>query len=114
QSLLSKSYHGYHLVEYDMDDTSPQQNGASDPTVGVRNLTNFAQQTSCPNPIAVIGPYNSSMAASEIPIAAKNHILLLSPTNSAPCLTLRYYGTPTCAYDQIHPQGFPKTYARLP
>jgi ABC-type branched-subunit amino acid transport system substrate-binding protein/CHAT domain-containing protein len=110
-SLFTATYHGYHLTEFDMDDSS--NGGDPDPVQGAKNLTNLPQETSCPNPIAIVGPYNSSVAQSEIPVAAKSHLLLLSPSNTAPCLTQASYSIPTCSYEQIHPQGFPNTYARV-
>lgn len=111
-AMFSATYHGYHLTEFVMDDSS--NGGDPDPVQGEKNLTDLPHAASCPNPIAVIGPYNSSVAQKEIPVAAKNHILLLSPSNTAPCLTKPDLSVPDCSYDQIHPQGFPNTYARLP
>jgi ABC-type branched-subunit amino acid transport system substrate-binding protein len=114
QSPLSTTYHGYDLKELYMDDTSLQA-GGPDPKTGVKNLQNLFQQTACPNPIAIIGPYDSPTAVAEIPLAAQNHILLLSPSNTAACLTQQKFSDPsTCNYASIHPQGLSKTYARLP
>jgi branched-chain amino acid transport system substrate-binding protein len=115
QSPLSKTYHGYDLKKFYMDNSSQQQGGGPDPATGVKNIQNLFQQTSCSNPIAIIGPYDSSVAAAEIPLAAQNHILLLSPANAASCLTQKNFSEPhSCNYDSIHPQGFSNTYARLP
>jgi ABC-type branched-subunit amino acid transport system substrate-binding protein len=94
-----------------MDDT---KEGNPDPTQGAKNLTDLPHANSCPNPIAIVGPYNSGVAQSEISIAAKNHLLLLSPSNTAPCLTRPDYSTSDCSFEQIHPKGFSNTYACLP
>jgi ABC-type branched-subunit amino acid transport system substrate-binding protein/CHAT domain-containing protein len=113
KSPLSTKYHGYSLKSYYKDDSGP--NGGPDPATGVKNLQDVLHQpTSCPNPIAVIGPYDSPTAVSEIPLAARNHLLLLSPSNTAACLTQSNYSNPpACDYSMIHPQGSANTYARL-
>lgn len=107
---------GYHLDEFQMNDASQAQGARPGPTVGVENVQGLSQATtSCPNPIAVIGPVDSSLAIEEIPVAAKEHLLLLSSSNTAPCLTQKSFGdSSVCVYNLIHPQGFPNTYARLP
>lgn len=110
-------YKGYHFAPLDtMDDSSENQGEAPDPTVGVENIQGlFPQSASCPNPIAIIGPVDSSQAIGEISVAAENHILLLSPSSTAPCLTQKNYAAPpTCIYNIMHPQGFVNTFGRLP
>ncbi|HEU5378281.1 MAG TPA: bifunctional serine/threonine-protein kinase/ABC transporter substrate-binding protein, partial [Ktedonobacteraceae bacterium] len=110
QSPLNGTYKHYHAMEIDKNDSSQQQGGRSDASVGARNI----QQPGCSNPIAVIGPYNSSVAVAEIPVAAQQHILLLSPSNTAPCLTQPNYDySPGCVYDSIHARDLSNTYARL-
>lgn len=114
QSPLSTKYHGYEFKKFYMDNASAQD-GRPNPATGVQNIQNLLQQSACANPIAIIGPYDSPTAVAEIPLAAQNHILLLSPSNTAPCLTQRTFSDPsTCNYDSIHPQGVSNTYARLP
>jgi serine/threonine protein kinase len=104
---------GYHLDEFPMDVSS--QALGSDPTVGIENIQNLPQETTvCPDPIAVIGPYSSALAVGEIPVAIEQRLLLLSPSNTAPCLTKQSWpAPPACIYNLMHPQGS-NTYARLP
>jgi serine/threonine protein kinase len=113
-AFYQKTYGGYRLTQFDMDDSS-LTTGEPDPSRGADNVRDFVQKPFCPNPIALIGPYLSEVAKSEIPLAAENHILLLSPSNTAPCLTQPEFSDPSsnCDYNTIHPQGFPNTYARL-
>jgi serine/threonine-protein kinase len=114
QNPWGKEYHGYKLKMHYMDDASPANGGSPDPATGVRNIHDLFQQTACPNPIAIIGPYDSSVAAAEIPVAAQKHILLLSSSATAPCLTQKKFSDPaTCNYDSMHPQGLSNTYAHI-
>jgi branched-chain amino acid transport system substrate-binding protein len=46
----------------------------------------------------MIGPYNSAVAKAEIPISAPQHFVMISPSNTNPCLTKDIAG---CSY---HPQ----------
>ena len=48
--------------------------------------------------LGMIGPFNSAVAKSEIPIAAPQHFTMISPSNTNPCLTK---DLPSCSY---HPQ----------
>src|SRR5260370_7971440 len=60
--------------------------------------------------LGMIGPYNSAVAKAEIPIAAPQHFVMISPSNTNPCLTK---DLSTCSY---HPQdlrnGNPNNYCR--
>lgn len=109
-------YKGYRIIQNDMDDSSGQQGEGPDPIAGVRNIQTLFQQpqTNCPNPIAIIGPADSTVAAAEIPVAAMHHILLLSPSATAPCLTQVNYSGPNCSYLDMHPPTYPNTFGRLP
>jgi branched-chain amino acid transport system substrate-binding protein len=115
QSPLSTRYQNYDLKTSYMDNSNPKNGGRPDPEVGVQNIKDLLQQTTCPNPIAIIGPYDSSVAAAEIPLAGRNHILLLSSSNTATCLTQKSYtNPPICDYDILHPKDILNTFARLP
>jgi len=65
-----------------------------DPQVGAKNL----QQTIA-NPLiaGVVGPYNSSVALAELPVANRAPIALLSPGTTNPCLTKSGADDPSCA-----------------
>lgn len=108
KSQLFGNYDGYHLIEVDMNDNL-------NPTKGVQNLQQRLPSSQKCRVVAVIGPYDSPTAAAEIPVAAKMNLLLLSPSNTAPCLTDSDYNDPQhgCAYSQIHPSNLANTYARL-
>lgn len=66
------------------DDSSVAQNG-HDPAVGAQNMTALAQDQSV---VGVVGPFNSSVALTEIPVASQNHLAMISPANTNPCLTV--------------------------
>jgi branched-chain amino acid transport system substrate-binding protein len=48
--------------------------------------------------LGMVGPYNSAVAKAEIPISAPQHFVMISPSNTNPCLTKDLSG---CSY---HPQ----------
>jgi len=55
--------------------------------------------------LGMIGPYNSAVAKAEIPAAAPSHFVMISPSNTNPCLTK---DLPDCSY---HPQDLRKSNA---
>jgi branched-chain amino acid transport system substrate-binding protein len=61
--------------------------------------------------LGMVGPYNSAVAKAEIPIAAPKSFVMVSPSNTNPCLTKDIAG---CSY---HPQdlraGNPNNYWRV-
>lgn len=65
-----------------------------------------------PNVLGVIGTYNSGCAAEEIPILNKAGVMMISPGNTAVCLT---QSSPLCESGQpqsLYPTG-KRTYARV-
>jgi len=74
---------GCRLKYVSKDDSSVAQNG-HDPAQGAANITALAADSSV---IGVVGPFNSSVALTEIPIASQNHLPLISPANTNPGLT---------------------------
>jgi branched-chain amino acid transport system substrate-binding protein len=66
------------------NDSSVAKNG-HDPAVGAANLTALAADSSV---VGVIGPFNSNVGEAEIPVASTNHLALISPSNTNPCLTV--------------------------
>jgi len=58
--------------------------GRRDPTAAAHQL---ARQLASPSLLGVIGPLDSDVAATEIPVAAAAHLALISPTASSACLT---------------------------
>ena len=69
--------------------------GAYNADAGVENVQKMLSDTKY---LGMIGPYNSAVAKAEIPIAAPAHFVMVSPSNTNPCLTKDIAG---CSY---HPQ----------
>jgi branched-chain amino acid transport system substrate-binding protein len=66
------------------DDASVAANG-HDPVQGKANLTALASD---PTVVGVVGPFNSSVALAEIPVASQNHLAILSPSVTNPGFTV--------------------------
>jgi len=79
-------------------------NGAHDPQQGAKNMTTIVSD---PSIVAVIGPLNSNVAKTEIPISNEGELLQCSPANTNPDLTK---GDPA---KQIRPAGKPNNYIRV-
>ncbi len=83
-----------------------------DPEQGAKNVSDMVH-TSCV--MGMIGPWSSHIAAPEMPIAANAGLAMISPSNTAPGLTLRRYIVPSgYHFDQIHPLGKTINYFRIP
>jgi branched-chain amino acid transport system substrate-binding protein len=59
-------------------------NGVHDPQKGAQNVQ---QMVSDPKVLAMVGPFNSGVAAAEIPIANRASLAMISPSNTNECLT---------------------------
>ena len=79
-------------------------NGAHDPQQGAKNMTTIASD---PDIVAVIGPLNSSVALTQIPVSNEAELFQCSPANTNPDLTK---GAPA---QQIRPAGKPNNYIRV-
>jgi branched-chain amino acid transport system substrate-binding protein len=75
------SIKGYTLQVADYDDAV---NGQHDPQKGAQNVTSMIGD---PKVVSLVGPLNSNVAKSEIPIAADGHLAMISPANTNVCLT---------------------------
>lgn len=84
QANSNKTLGGCTLNYISKDDSSVAQNG-HDPATGAQNMTALAQDQSV---LGVVGPFNSSVALTEIPVASQNHLAMISPSNTNPCLTV--------------------------
>jgi branched-chain amino acid transport system substrate-binding protein len=73
---------GYQLVFDPQDDVGANQE--HDPSVGANNVTALIGDAEV---AGIVGPFNSSVAESEMPIANKAPIVLISPSNTNTCLT---------------------------
>ncbi|HEU5441110.1 MAG TPA: branched-chain amino acid ABC transporter substrate-binding protein [Ktedonobacterales bacterium] len=99
---------GYTLSVVNKNDEG--QSGA-DPTIGASNINQLIADSSV---MAAVGPFNSSVAVAEIPIANRNGFVLISPTNTNPGLTIRQYAAASgIQFDQLHPAGKPESYFRV-
>jgi branched-chain amino acid transport system substrate-binding protein len=75
---------GYTLVFVPFDDSV---NGKHDPTKGTQNVQ---QMISNPKILGMVGPFNSGVAAAEIPVANQAPLGMISPSNTNECLTLAF------------------------
>ena len=76
---------GYSIELQVSDDTT---GGVPDPAKGADNMRAFVAD---PTILAVIGPFDSSIARDEIPIANRALLAMVSPVTSSPCLTQDVY-----------------------
>lgn len=102
---------GYTLTFLPKDDVSTSL-GKHDPTQGASNITALLGN---PQVMAVVGPFNSNVAASEIPVANQGGLTLISPSNTNPGLTIQAYADPNgFNWAQLHPTGKADFYFRIP
>jgi branched-chain amino acid transport system substrate-binding protein len=91
QKNAAGGVNGYTIQFQGYDDCSQ---GAYSADVGVENVQKMLGDSKY---LGMIGPYNSAVAKAEIPIAAPQHFVMISPSNTSPCLTKL---APTvCNYD---------------
>ena len=74
-------YKGIKITFLPFDDTV---NGVHDPQKGAQNVQ---QMLSNPKVLGMVGPFNSNVARAEIPIANQGALAMMSPSNTAECLT---------------------------
>jgi branched-chain amino acid transport system substrate-binding protein len=60
-------------------------NGKHDPTKGTQNVQQMISNTKI---LGMVGPFNSGVAAAEIPVANQAPLAMISPSNTNECLTL--------------------------
>jgi branched-chain amino acid transport system substrate-binding protein len=82
QANAHQTIPGYTLQFVPKDDVG--SSGAPDPTVGAANVTALISDAQV---AGIVGPFNSSVAVAEMPITNQAPIALISPSNSASCLT---------------------------
>ncbi|HLG76671.1 MAG TPA: branched-chain amino acid ABC transporter substrate-binding protein [Ktedonobacteraceae bacterium] len=73
---------GYKFVFDPQDDVGAS--GVHDPSVGAKNVTSLIGDAQV---AGIVGPFNSSVAQAEMPIANEAPIALISPANTNTCLT---------------------------
>lgn len=82
QANQNNTIPGYKLVFVPKDDVGPQ--GIHDPAQGATNVRALIGDALV---AGIVGPFNSNVAQSEMPIANRAPIALLSPSNTNQCLT---------------------------
>ena len=78
------SVQGYTLQFLPLDDAV---NGKHDPTKGTQNVQQFISNSKV---LGMVGPFNSGVAAAEIPVANQAPLAMISPSNTNECLTLAF------------------------
>ena len=82
QANANHTIPGYTLVFDPTDDVGPS--GSHDPAVGAAHVRQLISDALV---AGIMGPFNSSVALSDMPVANQAPIALLSPSNTNPCLT---------------------------
>lgn len=84
----------------------------ADPSIGATNIHTLLAD---PTVMAVVGPFNSSVAVAEIPVATAGGLVLMSPANTNPGLTQEQYAAARgINFAQLHPAGSKEWYFRTP
>ncbi len=93
QKNAAGGVNGYTIAFQGFDDC---RQGAYSADAGVENVQSMIGD---PKFLGMIGPYNSAVAKAEIPIAAPQHFVMISPSNTNPCLTKEQNPPlPPCSY----------------
>ena len=82
QANANHTIPGYTLVFDPTDDVGPS--GIHDPAIGSQHVTQLISDALV---AGIVGPFNSSVAKAEMPIANQAPIAQISPANTNPCLT---------------------------
>jgi branched-chain amino acid transport system substrate-binding protein len=100
---------GYTISYQSFDDCVQ---GAYSADAGVQNVRTMLGDSKF---LGMIGPYNSAVAQAEIPIAAPQHFVMISPSNTNPCLTKETQPpVPPCTYHAADLRnGNPNNYWRV-
>src|SRR5476651_1761170 len=98
-------------LKYESKDDSTVLKDGHDPAQGEANITALASDDTV---VGVVGPFNSSVALAEIPVASQNDLALISPSNTNPCLTVvvAVCSDPTIKIDTASLYPGPHTYFR--
>ena len=87
------SVNGYTISYQSFDDC---RQGAYSADAGVENVQTMLGDNKF---LGMIGPYNSAVAKAEIPVASPQHFVMISPSNTNPCLTKEQLPPlPACSY----------------
>lgn len=101
---------GYTLQVINYNDVSAAR-GVADPHQGVQNVQEMVH-TSCI--VGMVGPFDSKVAAAEMPMTAQAGLVMISPSNTNPGLTLRPYAAASgFHFALLHPPGKKINYFRI-
>ena len=94
------SIKGFTLAVENKDDAV---NGSHDPTKGAQNISELVADAAV---MGVVGPFNSSVAKAEIPVANAANLTIISPANTNECLT-QVFPAPECDFKpaDLRPNG---------
>jgi branched-chain amino acid transport system substrate-binding protein len=93
QKNASGGVNGFTISYQSFDDC---RQGAYSADAGVENVQSMLGDQGF---LGMIGPYNSAVAQAEIPIASPQHFVMISPSNTNPCLTKEQQPPlPKCSY----------------
>jgi branched-chain amino acid transport system substrate-binding protein len=94
------SIKGFTLEVENKDDAV---NGSHDPTKGAQNISELVADAAV---LGVVGPFNSSVAKAEIPVANAANLSIISPANTNECLT-QVFPAPECDFKpaDLRPNG---------
>jgi branched-chain amino acid transport system substrate-binding protein len=101
---------GYTLKVINYDDGNPETLDY-DLQIGAHNIQQMVQN---PCMVGMVGPFNTDVAAAEMPIAANAGLTMISPSTTRSGLTLRPYAElEGWDFDQLHPPGKPLNFFRI-
>jgi branched-chain amino acid transport system substrate-binding protein len=93
QKNASGGVNGYTISYQSFDDC---RQAAYSAAAGVENVQSMLGDAAF---MGMIGPYNSAVAQAEIPISSPQHFVMISPSNTNPCLTKEQLPPlPPCSY----------------
>jgi branched-chain amino acid transport system substrate-binding protein len=102
---------GYTLSFISYNDVSAAL-GKHDPDQGVKNVTNMVANKCI---LGFVGPFNSNVAKAEIPVSENAGLVMISPANTNPGLTVESEAAANgMDWPTLHPAGKPETYFRIP
>lgn len=100
---------GYTLTVLNKND---EGTSGADPAIGANNITDLIANAQV---MAIVGPFNSGVAKSEIPLINTAGLTEISPSNTNPGLTKQQYAAANnINFAQLHPAGKPEAYFRIP
>jgi branched-chain amino acid transport system substrate-binding protein len=102
---------GYTLSLITYNDVSTTL-GKHDPDQGAKNVTDMVSNKCI---LGFVGPFNSNVAGAEIPISENAGLVMISPANTNPGLTIQDAAQPNgFDWNTLHPAGKPESYFRIP